>query len=41
MKFLSPTAVITVQDAISHLNSNLMFGECVGDRMTLEVVLKY
>ena len=43
MKPLFPTAVILVCDPIhvSHLNSILMLCECFGERMTLEVALKY
>ena len=43
VKPLSPTAVILVRDPIdkSHLNSILMLSECVGERLTLDVVLRY
>ena len=43
VKSLSPTAVILVRDPIdvSHLNSILMLVNWVGERLTLEVVLRY
>ena len=43
MKPLFPTAVILVCDLIhiSHLNSILMLCDCAGERMALEVALRY
>ena len=40
MKPSSPTAVTLVRD-ISYLNSILILGDCVDERLTLEVVLRY
>ena len=43
MKPHFPTAVILVCEAIhiSHLNTILMLCDCVGERLTLEVALRY
>ena len=43
MKPLFPTAVILVCDPIhiSHLKSILMLCHCAGERLTLEVALRY
>ena len=43
LKPLSPTAVILVRDLIgtSHLNNTLTLGDSVGERLTLEVILRY
>ena len=43
VKPLSPTAVILVCNLIdiSHLNSILMLSDCVDERLTLDVVLRY
>ena len=42
-KALSPAAMISVSahNEISHLNSILMLVNCVGERLKLEVALRY